>query len=184
MEQLVGVGSEHLVLQLGSRIEADDLAVGVINDAAYRLRSHIVCDVNWNMERVKIQDLLNNRVIDLVRKTNGDWADEKAHAIEALHGCTEVDIMVTPFTNTLPIRRLNLAVGESKEISVVYVSVSDLNISKLNQRYTYLSKLKDGGGYKYENLGSGFSSDITVDADGLVLDYPGIFRRIWKGVER
>jgi uncharacterized protein len=29
------------------------------------------------------------------------------------------------------------------------------------------------------SLDGGFTADLQVDADGLVLDYPGLFRRAW-----
>ena len=33
--------------------------------------------------------------------------------------------------------------------------------------------------YLFENLdGSGFSAELPVDEDGLVLDYPDLFRRV------
>ena len=100
--------------------------------------------------------------------------------METLKGCSDVDIMITPFTNTLPIRRLNLALHESREISVVYFSLPDLTVSRLDQRYTFLLQEKDHSVYKYESLNSGFTRDIKVDADGLVIDYPGIFKLVSK----
>ena len=92
-----------------------------------------------------------------------------------LRDCTDIDIAVTPFTNTLPIRRLNLEVGEAAEIDVVYVTVPDLTLSPAPQRYTRL----DDRIYRFESLDSGYTADITVDDHGLVTDYPGLFRRVW-----
>ena len=53
-----------------------------------------------------------------------------------------------------------------------------LDVSR--QRYTCLERDADGGLYRYEDRGTfrGFTADLPVDADGLVLDYPGIFRRL------
>ena len=178
-EQLLGKGLEHLILQQGARIEAEGLIVGMLKDAAYRIQYQIVCDEKWNTQTVSAKDLLNDKEFTLTR-SGDEWLDEQNRVIEVLHGCSDVDIQVTPFTNTLPIKRLNLKQNESKEIAVVYVSVPELNLSKFEQRYTCLSKDKDGGVYKYESLISGFTSELKVDADGLVVDYPGIFRLAWK----
>ena len=41
-----------------------------------------------------------------------------------------------------------------------------------------LEKSPTGGLYRFESLSSGFRADIPVDGDGLVLDYPGVFRRV------
>ena len=44
---------------------------------------------------------------------------------------------------------------------------------KRQQRYTNLG----GGRYRFESLDDDFTADLTVDEAGLVVDYPGLFRR-------
>ena len=178
-EQTLGKGLEHLILRQSQNIEAESLAVGIVKGFPYRIQYQIVCDTNWNVKEMSVSDLLDGKRVVLV-KEGDDWLDENNHAVKTLHGCADVDIMITPFTNSLPIRRLKLGQGESKEISVVYVSAPDLSLSKLNQRYTSISQDRDGGTYKYENLSGGFTSEVMVDSDGLVVDYPGIFKLAWK----
>ena len=181
-EQLIDKGLEHLILHQNATIEAQGLIVGVLNGNPYRIQYQIVCDLNWNVQKMSISDLLNDKVVDVIKSGN-DWLDKKNNPIETVRGCADVDIMVTPFTNTLPIRRVNLKQGESKEISVVYVSVPGLGLSKFDQRYTCIRQDKDGGTYKYENLNGEFTSDIQVDEDGMVVNYPGIFKLAWKRKE-
>ena len=67
-----------------------------------------------------------------------------------------------------------------REIVVVYVDVPDMGLDTLRQRYTCLERNADGGLYRYADRGSfrGFTADLPVDGDGLVLDYPGTFRRM------
>lgn len=179
-EQIVEKGLEHLVLQQGEDIEADSLALGMIEGAAYRIKYQILCDLEWRVEKVRVEDLLNHKTLDFMRRGEGIWTNEGDQPIDAIKGCSDVDIMITPFTNTLPIRRLNLVLHKSKEISVVYFSLPELTVSKLNQRYTFLAQENDHRVYKYESLNSGFTSDIKVDSDGLVTDYPGIFKMVRK----
>lgn len=45
------------------------------------------------------------------------------------------------------------------------------------QRYTCLEPHKL---YRYESLDSDFTRDITVDENDLVIEYPGLFRRVWR----
>jgi len=182
-QQLIEGGTEHLILRQGARIAAEGLAVGVLQGAVYRIQYQIVCNAAWHVARVKIRDLLNRKEIAFYPGPEGRWIHDPGPAFDALQRCTDVDIMVTPFTNTLAIRRLNLAPGESREIAVVYVRVPGLDLSSLEQRYTCLSQDPQGGVYKYENLETGFTSDLKVDADGLVVDYPGIFKLAWKKSE-
>ena len=86
-----------------------------------------------------------------------------------LAGCVDVDLSVTPATNTLPIRRLSLAVGESAEVTAAWVRFPELSVEPLHQRYTRRAENR----YLYEGLDSDFSAELTVDEQGLVTHYPG-----------
>lgn len=88
---------------------------------------------------------------------------------EDLTGCVDVDLSITPATNTLPIRRLRLAVGESAEVTAAWVRFPALSVEPLRQRYTRLAENR----YRYESLESGFTAELTVDDQGLVTHYPG-----------
>ena len=173
--QLVGIGAEHLILDTHDGVHADGMAVGEIENMAYRIRYEVDCDARWNVEQLLVENLLDRRTLTVARLRNDRWSDGEGHELEALHGCTDVDLMITPFTNTLPIRRLNLKVGQAREIAVVYVDVPELSAVKFEQRYTCLALDKDGGVYRYESLKSGFTADLRVDTDRLVVDYPNIF---------
>jgi hypothetical protein len=59
------------------------------------------------------------------------------------------------------------------EIKVVYISFPDLTISPVMQYYTLLRE----NIWLFEQPADNFSSTITVDAIGLVSDYPGLFQR-------
>jgi hypothetical protein len=99
--------------------------------------------------------------------------------VSYLEGCEYVDISETPFTNSLPIRRLGLAPGGSAEIAVAYFEEAELQPWPEPQRYTYLETGDGGGTYRFVSLDGEFSADLPVDQDGLVLDYPGQFRRVF-----
>jgi hypothetical protein len=91
-----------------------------------------------------------------------------------LQGATEIDIAACAFTNTLPIRRLKLAIGQAAKIEVAYVHLPELRVERVQQRYTRLADRR----YKYEGLNTGFTTELDVDEDGLVIDYPGLCRRV------
>ncbi len=173
--QLVGVGAEHLVLNMDGTVHADSLAVGEIESTAYRIHYMIECDAGWNVQRVQVEDLLSGKAVALRRGENDRWSDERDRVLAELEGCSDVDIMITPFTNTLPIKRLGLKPGEAQEIAVVYIGLPGLVVSRFEQRYTCLSSNEDGSIIRYENVKSDFRADLQVDTDGLVIDYPNIF---------
>ena len=147
-----------------------------------RMQYILSCDAQWHVRELaaaSYSEVIGERTIRLYADGAGNWRDDKGNPLDALQGCIDVDIMVTPLTNTLPIRRLQLAPGESREICVVYIAAPDLSIRPLWQRYTRLDDVDGGQHYRYESLESGFTADLPVDDDGFVVDYPGIWRRVW-----
>jgi hypothetical protein len=118
-------------------------------------------------------------VVDLLADGEGNWTTRSGESVPGLEGCVDVDISATPFTNTLPIQRLRLAPGESADLSVAYVDIEEMRAWRDEQRYTRVKKNSEDALYKYESLDSGFTADLPVDTDSLVLDYPGLFRRVY-----
>ena len=105
---------------------------------------------------------------------HGRWGEMNgAHRTE-LDGCYDIDLACTPFTNTLPIRRLPLQEGDAAELPVVYVDPETLEVRPVTQRYTRLAPHT----WRYENVDSGYATEFEVDEHGLVVDYPAEFRRV------
>jgi hypothetical protein len=81
----------------------------------------------------------------------------------------EIDIWPTPFTNSFPICREPLTVGERREFKMAWIRAPDLTVHPQPQAYTRLAERL----YVFENLdGSGFRAELPVDEDGIVMDYP------------
>jgi hypothetical protein len=102
----------------------------------------------------------------------------QANPLHALSGAIDIDLSITPFTNTLPIRRMDLAHGQSADIVVAYIRVPELTVTKDPQRY---SCIESRDRYRCESLDSDFVREIETDRDGIVVTYPGVFRRIYLG---
>jgi hypothetical protein len=92
----------------------------------------------------------------------------------ALHGLTDVDLGITPATNTLPIRRLDPAIGEAVAVTAAWVRFPELTIEPLPQRYIRLADRR----YRYESAGGAFVTEIEVDDLGLVTTYEGGWQRV------
>lgn len=114
----------------------------------------------------------NHQVTELIKLPDGVW-EMNGNIIDDFSGCTDVDIAITPFTNTLPIRRLRLQPGEEQEIRVIYFDLLEGTIKPLSQKYKCLTPTI----YHYENVPNDFEADITVDEHGLVINYPTLFAR-------
>jgi len=171
-----GEGIEHLVLrQDAAGIVAESTIITKIDGAPIALRYRIECDPSWCVHKLQTARI-GADAIELASDGAGNWTDDAGIAQPQLTGAIDVDISATPFTNTLPILRLGLQPGKSAEILAVYVLAPDLTISIDRQRYTRLDT--DGRRYRYESVDSDFTRDIEVDEQGLVVTYPGLFRRI------
>jgi uncharacterized protein len=149
--------------------------VGALKDKRPMLAQYeIHCDENWLTHRVEMQRSIGSgiRNLSLSIESHGGWRSSDKE-LPALRGCDDVDLSVTPATNTLPIRRLNLQVGNSASVITAWVKFPDLSIEPLSQRYTRLAR----NTYRYES-NTGFSADIVVDDLGVVTSYPGGWERL------
>ncbi|HEY7022970.1 MAG TPA: putative glycolipid-binding domain-containing protein [Ktedonobacterales bacterium] len=179
------LGLEHLRLEVGMEtISADGAIIAVFGGEVFRASYQIVCDAAWRVRDVRV--LASHPaalVLDFHSDGNGHWSNTSGAPLPALDGCVDVDFAATPFTNTLPIRRLDLQPEETAEVAVVYIDAPSLEVTPVRQRYTCLESGADGARYRFEALPyaalpEGFVAELSVDADGLVLDYPPLFRRI------
>lgn len=175
-------GLEHLRLTVASGgARALGLILRKVADAHLRCRYELETDAAWRVRRLEVSLDTGEapaRRLALEADGAGAWrVDGKPRP--GLDGCLDLDLQITPFTNTLPIRRLALAGGEGADIRVAYVPVPGLEVHPVEQCYTCLDPLgSHGGRYRYQGPRE-FEADLAVDADGLVLDYPGLFARVW-----
>jgi hypothetical protein len=169
------------ISQTSDGLRAESVALGVEAGQTWAVRYTLRCDAGWRSRELTVASLSSDEgPITLWGDGTGGWRNAAGERLPALEGCLDVDLSSTAFTNTLPIRRLGMVPGWSEEITVVYVAVPELEVSVSRQRYHCLSWGPDGGRYRFEAPASGFTAEILVDAEGLVLEYPGIARRVWS----
>lgn len=136
----------------------------------------IKLDIHWNVLEFEVIFHISDieHIHHFKRNASGGWIDNKNSEYPEFEACQYIDISLTPFTNTLPINGLNLALGQSHEFDLVYVDVMRNTIRKDHQRYTRIGPHS----YRFENDSTNFTADIDVDADGLVTHYPKLFEMI------
>ncbi len=171
-----GLGHLRLVVR-DSGVVADSLVLGVAEEHPFRLAFEVRCDAYWRVRYARVGVPDEPSKVELLSDGEGTWATPDGRTVKYLEGCEYVDISETPFTNTLPIRRLGLAPGNSADIFVAYFDGTELQPWPEPQRYTCFQKGEGSGLYRFLSLDGGFTADLPVDADGLVVDYPGLFRR-------
>ncbi len=144
-------------------------ALLVADDMPYEVRYTVMADQRWRTRSVGVHVQApdgEDQRLALSADGEGGWLLGR-EPLPHLQGALDVDLAVTPATNTLPIRRLSLATGASAELVVAYVPLLDLSLERLDQRYERLADDR----YRYSN--PGFAAELVVDADGLVRGYEG-----------
>ncbi|ASY64216.1 hypothetical protein SJ05684_c27850 [Sinorhizobium sojae CCBAU 05684] len=175
-----GAGLEHLTLRplnasFGAAIRAESVIIGERDGAAYGLRYRIDCDAGWRVTALAVETT-DGRSLHLLSEGSGHWRTAEGAALPHLDGCIDVDLAGTPFTNTLPIRRLGLGrYPGAVKLKMLYVPFDSFEPTVDVQRYTCL---EDGKLYRFEEDDGSFTADLSVDEDGLVIDYPTLFRRL------
>src|SRR5712664_1929077 len=130
-----------------------------------------------------------SRRLDLRRLRSGRWTartSSRGHAempapggdMNAVDKALDCDLGLSPLTNSMPVLRHRLLEGGGPvDLVMAWVSVPDLSVHASRQRYTFLRKSGEISVVRYESESRDFVAELTFDADGLVIDYPGIGRR-------
>jgi hypothetical protein len=148
--------------------------IGYYDNKIYKVTYRIITNQNWETVFLEINTRHSNenRTIQFAGDGKGNWTNAGMKN-NYLTGCIDVDISLTPFTNTLPIRRLDLKENQTADIQVIYFDILNHQIKPVPQRYTRISNTE----YHYQNVVDDFEAKIKVDESGLVVDYPLLFTR-------
>ena len=140
-------------------------------EATYEVR----CDESWNTRGadVAIADASGRRSLK-IESSDGRWTIDGSYAAH-VDGCLDIDLGWSPSTNTVAIRRLNLAIGaESGPLTMAWVRFPELTVEPLAQAYARLGERL----YRYTSRDGSFRADLTVDEEAMVIDYEKIWERV------
>lgn len=133
------------------------------------------CNPGWATRSVRItlEHGQESKELALLVDDRGRWWSD-GKELPDVAGCVDVDISLSPSTNTLPIRRLSLARGDASDVVAAWIRFPDLGVQPLPQRY-----VRSGENlYRYASDGGAFTADIEVDDLGLVVRYPPSWERV------
>lgn len=148
---------------------------GVVDSVAFDLAYTLRVDAQWRVRAISIssQAASDTKLVDLLADGNGNWTDAAGQPLPQFRGCIDIDISLSPLTNTLPIRRLDFSGQPKQATTVVYISLPSGDLKPMHQWYTKHSDTV----YTYEDENN-YTNTIAVDQNGLVVDYPGLFKRV------
>lgn len=138
-----------------------------------RLDYQITCDSQWRTVAAAVAGRVGSQSIEIELAVEADrrWQVNQQDCPEAA-GCLDLDLNFSPSTNLLPIRRLNLAIGQAAEVRAAWLRFPSFKLEPLAQTYRRL----DDTTYRYESAGGRFVTELQVNAIGLVTQYP----KIWQ----
>lgn len=147
----------------------------VLESLPAKVSYRVKCDCLWRTRHVEVLLERSGKVsrLALAVDENQRW-QENRNLLPFAEGLFDADFEISPVTNTLPIRRLNLKVGESVESTAVWVRFPSLKLESLKQRY---SRVGDRC-YMYEAPDLDFKAQLEVDEDGLIVKYGDLWMRI------
>lgn len=141
---------------------------------AARLRYAIECDPEWRTRSALVEGEAGGAPIRFALAADGagQWTRDGTPVPE-LSGALDVDLGFTPATNTLPIRRLALAVGDSAFVRSAWLRFPELRLELLEQTYTREAEQT----VRYRALvdGEPFIARLDTDVFGRVVRYEGLW---------
>lgn len=174
-ENKKSAGSEFLEVKSSEDTSiAKSSIISIENNTPLKIEYKIEL-TNWFTKNVKINLLNLGKSLYLESNQNHQWFDEHGNEIPELSGAIDIDISCTPFTNSLPINRVDWRLNKPQSFLMVYIKVPELALKKVEQVYTLIKEEKDYQMFDYRS--SSFQSTIQVDKDGLVIEYPKLFKR-------
>ncbi|MGH3868646.1 MAG: putative glycolipid-binding domain-containing protein [Pseudonocardiaceae bacterium] len=116
--------------------------------------------------------------VTVTRSEEGVWLVDHGQGAARTHfgGALDIDLEFSPLFNALPIRRLGLHRDAARhDLPVVFVALPSLEVRQASQTYRTVSL---GEPTVVSISSDSWEAELTVDADGLALEYPGVARRV------
>jgi hypothetical protein len=137
------------------------------------LSYEVVCQSSWQTLRARVSGWVDNAAVALELAVDGDHRWQlNGNEHPGVQGCVDLDLNFSPSTNLIPIRRLNLRVGQEAQVKAAWLRFPSFELEPLLQVYRRM----DESTYRYESGEGQFVADLKVNSVGFVTDYPAIWQ--------
>ncbi len=162
---------DDLLVVEGQTIALDD-------DDVWSVGYSIRIDDSWRMldARLAVRTARGVEVVGLERAGSRWFVDGQHEPL--LDGCDDLELEASACTNTFPVHRLALPVGEHASAAAVYVGAPELRVARLEQVYEHLDDRDGGSRYRYRAPQVSFETVVRFDASGLVDEFPMVAERV------
>ena len=149
-------------------------ADGVLT-ASYRLV--VAGDGTLSRLAVDVATAAGEQQVTISRSTDGIWLIDDGFG-GTIDGARDVDLAFSPVFNALPVRRLGLHREPAEHVlPMVFVDLPTLTVEAAEQTYRTVKAGSESEPAVVGFAAGTFTTEMTVDGDGFVLDYPGIASR-------
>lgn len=194
--QWLGIDNPERLEAATIQLNEDSMhCLGISRAAEYTASWELKVGAGWLTQElhVEVTGFGWSRRLELRRSEDGTWFCRAEHEGEVdlpapgiadpsiLNGALDCDLGLCPVTNTMPIRHLELLTKQTEEtvFTMAWVGMPSLEVIPSKQIYSSVAN-PDGGQntVHYQSITRDFASNLSVDDDGLVIDYPTLARRI------
>ena len=191
-----GLRLEAARVVLGGRsMRASGSLISARQDSAeaYSASYSLATDEAGVVQRLTVRTIRSQgeQYVSLTRSEEGIWlvdrVDQGVGTVRThFGGALDVDLAFCTLFNALPVRRLDLHRAPAQQdltqhdltryddLPMAFVSLPGLEVSCVKQTYRTVAV---GETTVVSFASELFEAELTVDADGLVLEYPGLARR-------
>jgi uncharacterized protein len=138
-----------------------------------RLDYLLICNLKWETEFGAISGWVGKNAVSIEIFADSDrrWS-LNGMEFPAVAGCMDLDLAFSPSTNMLPIRRLDLGIGQQAEVRAAWLRFPGFTLEPLEQIYRRI----DASTYRYEVADGSFAAELQVNASGFVTVYPNLWQ--------
>lgn len=167
----------------GGGLRAVGRMVRTTADGVFTASYRLVAGASGALERLVVDAACEGRErhLTITRDDGGVWlVDDGSGAARVDAGeALDVDLAFSPVFNALPIRRLGLHREKDEQtLPMVFVALPEGTVEYAEQTYRTVRTFSDGEPAVVGFSADDFAAEMTVDGDGMVLDYPGIAVRV------
>jgi hypothetical protein len=133
----------------------------------------VICNSDWITLSGRVAGFVGDETVQIELSVDSArrW---RLNGLECpkVAGCIDLDLAFSPSTNMLPIRRLNLAIGQESKVSAAWLRFPSFTLEPLDQIYRRI----DAAAYHYESAGSTFATELQVNEAGFITLYPDLWQ--------
>lgn len=161
-------GGETLSLRFENEAwTAEGLITGLDVQYVFRLTA------TWQLQQMLLFRDMDEPDLWLANDGRGLWGEVNGAVRRELGGCSDIDVLCSPFTRTMAIRRLHLGIGQSTNVESITVDTETLSVQRARLEYTRLGSHR----WVIRRDDAGPIHEFDVDEFGLALDIDGHFQR-------